>query len=54
MAYANCQIDFQQPFQEKPEVIKVTDPKVIEAIKKSFKYSIIFNSIKISIIFGSS
>jgi inner membrane organizing system protein 1 len=37
MAYANCQTDFQKPFQEKAEIIKITDPKLIEKITNSIK-----------------
>jgi hypothetical protein len=36
MAYSDCQHDFQQPFRPTGEVVKVTDPKLIEAIKVAF------------------
>ena len=37
MAYANCQADFQKPFQEKTEIVKITDPKLIEKITNPMK-----------------
>ena len=34
MAYSNCQNEFSQPFIPKGEVVKVTDPKLIEQLTK--------------------